>query len=92
MVENIIKNCYVDINECLVDNGGCEFLCINLKGIGGLPDISRSGSGDSSLVYPDSANSISNLGYQCECDTGYQLAPNHHDCIGMCTAIAEQYI
>ena len=23
----------VDINECLVDNGGCEFSCINLEGI-----------------------------------------------------------
>jgi len=71
-------------------------LCINLKGIGGLPDISGSGSGglgsgDSNLD-PGSANSISELGYQCECDTGYQLAPNNHDCIGMYIAIAEQYI
>ena len=24
---------YVDINECLVDNGGCEFSCTNLEGI-----------------------------------------------------------
>ena len=24
---------YVDINECLVNNGGCEFSCTNLEGI-----------------------------------------------------------
>ena len=24
---------FVDINECLVDNGGCEFSCTNLEGI-----------------------------------------------------------
>ena len=24
---------YVDIDECLVDNGGCEFSCTNLEGI-----------------------------------------------------------
>ena len=24
---------YIDINECLVDNGGCEFSCTNLEGI-----------------------------------------------------------
>ena len=24
---------YIDINECLVDNGGCEFFCTNLEGI-----------------------------------------------------------
>ena len=53
---------YVDINECLVDNGGCEFSCTNLEGI----------------------NNTTGLGYQCECDNGYQLAPNNHDCEGMC--------
>ena len=25
--------CYIDINECLVGNGGCEFSCTNLEGI-----------------------------------------------------------
>ena len=24
--------CYTDINECLIDNGGCEFSCTNLEG------------------------------------------------------------
>ena len=24
---------YTDINECLIDNGGCEHNCINLEGI-----------------------------------------------------------
>ena len=24
---------YTDINECLVDDGGCEFSCTNLEGI-----------------------------------------------------------
>ena len=24
---------YIDIDECLVDNGGCEFSCTNLEGI-----------------------------------------------------------
>ena len=24
---------HVDIDECLVDNGGCEFSCTNLEGI-----------------------------------------------------------
>ena len=32
-LEEIIYNYYVDINECLVDNGGCEFSCTNLEGI-----------------------------------------------------------
>ena len=32
MMQEIIYN-YVDINECLVDNGGCEFSCTNLEGI-----------------------------------------------------------
>ena len=31
----------------------------------------------------DNRNSTTNLGYRCGCDTGYQLAPNNHDCIGM---------
>ena len=53
---------YIDINECLVDNGGCEFFCTNLEGI----------------------NSTNGLGYQCGCNNGYQLAPNDHDCEGMC--------
>ena len=53
---------YVDINECLVDNGGCESICTNLEGI----------------------NNTTGLGYQCGCDYGYQLAPNKHDCNGMC--------
>ena len=53
---------YTDINECFIDNGGCEFSCINLEGI----------------------NNTTGLGYQCGCDKGYQLAPNNHDCNGMC--------
>ena len=53
---------YVDINECLVNNGGCEFSCTNLEGI----------------------NNTTGLGYQCECDYGYQLAPDNHNCNGMC--------
>ena len=24
---------YIDIDECLIDNGGCEFSCTNLEGI-----------------------------------------------------------
>ena len=24
---------YTDINECLIDNGGCEYNCTNLEGI-----------------------------------------------------------
>ena len=57
-------NYFVDINECLVDNGGCEFNCTNLVG----------------------------LGYQCGCDTGYQLAPNNHNCNGTYTVYVHVYI
>ena len=34
----IIRTC-VDINECLVDDGGCEFSCKNLKGINNATDL-----------------------------------------------------
>ena len=57
---------YTDINECLIDNGGCEHNCINIEGI----------------------NSTTGLGYQCGCDNGYQLAPNNHDCNGMCACFS----
>ena len=30
---------YIDINECLVDNGGCEFSCTNLEGINNTTDL-----------------------------------------------------
>ena len=53
---------YTDINECLVNNGGCEFSCTNLEGI----------------------TNTTGLGYQCGCDSGYQLTPNNHNCTGMC--------
>ena len=33
-------------------------------------------------------NATTNLGYQCGCDSGYHLAPNNHDCVGMNIAIA----
>ena len=33
ILSNLIYNYYVDINECLFDNGGCEFSCTNLEGI-----------------------------------------------------------
>ena len=29
----------IDINECLVDNGGCEFSCTNLEGISNTTDL-----------------------------------------------------
>ena len=57
---------YTDINECLIDNGGCEHNCINIEGI----------------------NNRTGLGYQCGCDNGYQLAPNNHDCNGMCVCLS----
>ena len=28
-----VYNYYVDIDQCLVNNGGCEFSCANLEGI-----------------------------------------------------------
>ena len=74
----VTKLCSVDINECLVDNGGCEFSCTNLVGIGGLPEMNGSGS----ITNSESITNETNLGYQCGCDTGYQLAPNNHNCIG----------
>ena len=80
-------NHYVDINECLIDNGGCEFSCTNLEGIGGLPDVSGSGSNLDSAG-TGNATSQTSLGYQCGCDTGYHLAPNDHDCIGKNVATA----
>ena len=58
---------YTDINECLIDNDGCEFSCTNFEGI----------------------NNTTGLGYQCGCDNGYQLAPNNHDCNGMCVYVCE---
>ena len=60
----------VDINECLVNNGGCEHNCTNLEGI----------------------NNTTGLGYQCECNDGYQLASDNHDCTGMCTYNYKYYI
>ena len=51
---------FTDIDECLVDNGGCEVSCTNLEGI----------------------KNTTGLGYQCECDYGYQLAPDNHNCSG----------
>ena len=59
--------CYTDINECLINNGGCERKCTNIEGI----------------------NSTTGLGYQCGCDKGYQLAPNNHDCNGMCVSVSD---
>ena len=32
-LEEIVYNYNLDINECLVDNGGCESSCTNLEGI-----------------------------------------------------------
>ena len=37
-------------------------------------------------------NNRSGLGYQCGCDDGYQLAPNDHDCIGMCVCTYNKII
>ena len=82
---------YIDINECLIDNGGCEFSCTNLEGIGASPDISGSGSTLDSIGTTNATNQT-NLGYQCGCDTGYHLAPNNHDCVGMYIAIAMYYM
>ena len=70
---------FVDIDECATNNGGCAFSCTNLEGIGGLTDMIGSGL--------TTDNASTNLGYQCGCDTGYQLAPNNHDCAGMNIAI-----
>ena len=83
----VMKLYFVDINECLVDNGGCEFSCTNLVGIGGLPDISGSGS----ITNSESITNETNLGYQCGCDTGYQLAPNNHNCNGNYTVCMYAY-
>jgi len=33
IVRIIIHNYYVDIDECLVNNGGCESTCTNLEGV-----------------------------------------------------------
>ena len=35
----IIYNFYVDIDECFVENGGCEFSCTNLEGINSTTGI-----------------------------------------------------
>lgn len=69
-----MKSFYTDIDECLVNNGGCAFSCMNLVGIDGPPDV----NGNTSMGMGNTG-----LGYQCGCDTGFQLAGNNHDCIGM---------
>jgi len=50
-----------------------------LEGIDGLPDTSGSGS----IMDSEATNNVTNLGYQCGCDTGYRLAPDNHNCVGM---------
>ena len=66
-----VYNYYVDIDQCLVNNGGCESICTNLEGI----------------------SNTTGLGYQCGCDYGYQLAPDNHNCSGMCVqSMHEMYV
>ena len=48
---------YIDINECLVDNGGCEFSCTNLEGINNTTGLGyQCGCDDGYQLAPDNHN------------------------------------
>ena len=72
---------YTDINECLIDNGGCEHNCTNLEGIN-----NRTGLGYQCEC--DNDHNCSQVcvelegSFNCSCYSGYELQQDRATCEG----------
>ena len=58
---DVLFTLFLEVNECLDNNGGCNQTCINTAG-----------------------------SFQCNCSTGYVLAPDGRGCNGIYTTVKDQ--
>ena len=90
----------LDIDECAVDNGGCDEICINTPGsfscacnpgymllMDGKTCTDVDECKDNSRVC--NGGKCTNLpgSYSCECTAGLMPSPDGSTCLGMCEAI-----
>ncbi len=85
---------FTDVNECLLDNGGCEDFCINNDGnftcsceIGYSLDINMLNCSDINECLINNGGCehtcTNNDGsFWCSCDSGFLLDPNSLNCTG----------